>query len=122
MSYSIKFEEREEYLYAYIEGQDSLEASLECWQKIADRTDEKNYKKLLVEENLEGQLGDIDMFAFATQLTKMGLIDVKIAFVDQKADHNEGNEFAELVATNRGIKGKIFIDIDKAQKWLLAGK
>jgi hypothetical protein len=49
----------------------------------------------------------------------MGFGAVYVAFVDRYLDQNEINEFAELVAVNRGLNGKIFNDVTLAIEWLM---
>ncbi len=120
MSYSIRFEDRKDYLYAYIEGQDSLEASLQYWQEIAERALADGFEKVLVEENLEGQISDFDMFQLTSKFLDMGMARLQIGFVDRKNDHVVGNKLGELVVTNRGIKGKIFDAVEDAEAWLLS--
>ena len=122
MSYSIRFEDRKDYLYAYVEGQDSLETSMNYMQEVADKALAGEFQKLLIEENLEGQLKDFDMFQITSKFVDMGLAEIKMGFVDLKEDHSIGNEFGELVATNRGVKVKIFNTVADAEAWLLGNK
>jgi len=120
MSYSIRFEDRKEYLYAYIKGKDSLENSLKYWQEIAEKALADGFQKVLVEENLEGQISDIDMFQLTSKFLDMGMAKLQIGFVDLQEDNLVGNKFGELVVTNRGIKGKIFDTTEDAEAWLLS--
>lgn len=50
----------------------------------------------------------------------MGFAGVRVAFVDRYVEHLKGNEFGELVATSRGLYGKVFDTMEKAEKWLLS--
>ena len=119
MSYTIRFEDRKQYLYAFIEGQDSLEASLNYWQEIAQKALNDGFDKVLVEEDLEGQVSDIDMFRLTSRFLDMGMANLQIGFVDRKDDHVVGNKLGELIVTNRGIKAKIFDAVEDAEAWLL---
>jgi len=60
------------------------------------------------------------MYQIASEIPQMGFLGIRIAFVDQYIEQQSLNEFGEIVATNRGIHGKIFSDFDEAEKWLLS--
>jgi hypothetical protein len=49
----------------------------------------------------------------------MGFGGTYVAFVDRYLDQSEINQFAELVAVNRGLNGKIFNDEGQAVAWLM---
>ena len=76
-------------------------------------------KRVLIDENIEQGAPMADVFRLATELPRMGFGPTRIAFVDRFLDHSEINEFAELVAVNRGLNGKIFNDQELALEWLL---
>jgi hypothetical protein len=119
--YRISFEVRDEYLYAYIEGeQDSFEISKQYWTDVSESLQRSGKKKVLVEENIVENGEMTDLFNLSTSLPDMGFSDKKIAFVDRIADQAELNSFGELVAVNRGLNVKIFKSVDEAEKWLLS--
>lgn len=119
MPYELTFESREHYLYCLVTGEESSQTSLAYWREVAEKCDELGFKKALVEEELEGQLSDVDMFRACAEFPKLGLIGKKIAFVDRHADHDHGNRFGRTVAFNRGIDIMIFEHVEDAQKWLV---
>ncbi|MFN3329894.1 MAG: hypothetical protein ACK419_03100, partial [Pyrinomonadaceae bacterium] len=43
-----------------------------------------------------------------------------VAYVDHRIEHSALNALAETIMLNRGGKGKIFMDVDEAKKWLLS--
>jgi hypothetical protein len=118
--YRLTFQEFPGYLYAFVEGeQDSYDISRCFWQEIADRTLATGSKRVLIEENIEMSVSFADVFRLASELPSMNFGGARIAFVDRFLDHNEINEFGELVAVNRGFNGAVFNDIETARLWLL---
>ena len=121
MSYRLTCETRKNYLFCHVEGEDSLETSRAYWREIAGKCDELGLSKVLVEEELEGQLTDQEMFQMCSELPEIGLLGKQIAFVDLRLNHDEGNLFGETVAVHRGINAMIFNKVKEAERWLAAG-
>ena len=116
--YTLTFEERPEYLYARVEGEhDSYEISRSFWSEVALECERRGTSKVLVEENIPEVVSVSEMYAIASELPDM-FLDVSIAFVDRYADHAELNSFGELVAQNRGVRGRFFGDLASAEEWL----
>jgi hypothetical protein len=116
--YTLTFEERPDYLYARVEGEhDSYEISRDFWIEIASECEIRGTRKLLVEENIPEVVSVSDMYAIASELPDR-FLEVSIAFVDPYADQAELNSFGELVAQNRGVRGRFFADVASADKWL----
>ncbi|MDQ3798699.1 MAG: hypothetical protein M3384_04555 [Acidobacteriota bacterium] len=119
-AYRISFEHRPEYLYAYVGGEhDSLEISLGFWRDVAAECERAQARKVLIEEDIKEGVSLVEMYQIAAEIPQMGFADVLIAFVDRYLEQKDLNEFGELVATNRGIRGKSFNDFHEAEKWLL---
>ena len=120
--YSITFELRPDYLYAYIKGDaDSYEISNAYWLEISAEIASSKAQKLLVDEDLSQPVESMsDVFKGASERSFMGLSGVKIAFVDRYADQHEQNLFGELVATNRGLYCKVFSDFEEGERWLVS--
>ncbi len=118
--YQLTFDERERYLYAFIEGdQDSVEISRSYWQEVARETTRTGMKRVMIEENLPAGASMTEMFQFATEIPNMGFGGTRIAFIDRDLTQNDLNQFGELVAVNRGVNIKVFIDKQEAETWLL---
>jgi hypothetical protein len=118
--YQITFEERRQYLYVYVTGdQDSYEISRSYWLAVSAACGKINCKKILIEEDIPEVVSMSEMYRLASELPQMGFFGVRVAFFDRYAEQNQLNEFGELVAVNRGITGKIFNDIQTAEEWLL---
>ncbi len=120
-AYKIKFEHRPGYLYAYIEGKkDRFEISRQYWLEIAAECKKVACTRVLVEEDIPEAVSMGDAYELATEIPTLGFSKVKVSFVDRYADQVELNQFAELVATNRGLNGRFFTEFSEAEKWLLA--
>jgi len=117
--YALTFEVRPDYLYVYVEGErDSYEISSEYWREVADEAARLGIKRILIDENIPDPSTLGDVFKLATEIPNMGFGSSRIAFVDRYLDHNEINEFGELVAVNRGVNAKVFNDIASGEAWL----
>lgn len=118
--YQITFDERPEYLHALVEGsRDSYAISAAYWREIAEVCERSGTTKLFVEEDIPEAVSFSDMYRIAAELPEL-FRRISIAFVDRYADQRELNEFGELVAQNRGVRGRLFADAGSAEKWLLA--
>lgn len=119
--FDLSFEHRPQYLYVYIAGEtDNYEISRQYWLEIARECQRINCKKLLIEEDIPEIVSMADMYRIASEIPHMGFVGVRIAFVDRFLEHQNLNKFGELVATNRGVYGRIFNDTAEAEKWLLS--
>jgi hypothetical protein len=118
--YHLILEQRPGYLYAYVEGEhDSYEISKAYWQEIAGEVVRLGAKRVLIDENIAESVPLADIYQLASELPAMGFDSARVAFVDRYLDHHEVNSFAELVAVNRGMRGKVFNDLETAERWLL---
>lgn len=118
--YQISFEHRPEYLYVYVAGEeDSYEVSIGYWREVAAECKKSNIKKVLIEEDIPEAVEMSDMYRIASEIPLLGFAGVRVAFVDRYTEQQKDNEFGELVATNRGLYGKIFDNTEEAEKWLM---
>ena len=119
MDYTLKKEDRGDYIYFHVTGSDSLEVSKAFWREIIETGTQLKYKKILVDEDLEGSVPIGDIYEVITTGLDIGDVrSMKIAFVDRYLEQMEGNIFGEKVATNRGINAKVFTNIEEAEQWL----
>lgn len=119
MDYTLKKEDKGDYLYFHVTGSDSLEVSKAFWREIIETSTNLNYKKILVDEDLEGAVPVGDIFEVITSGLDIGDVrSMKIAFVDRFSEQMEENIFGEKVATNRGINAKVFTNTEEAEQWL----
>ena len=117
-TYQLVFEERKDYLYVRIVGKDSFSASLSYWNEIADRVASLNCKKLLVHEDLIGDVADSEINDLITDLIPSGLIDVEIALFDENPNDQAVNEFGQSLANKKGARVRIFRSLEEARAWL----
>lgn len=120
-SHHLKFEEHEEYLYAFISGEkNSLENSKKIWGIIAEECKKLGYSKLLIEEDVKIPMPMVDVYNLVNFLPTLSFTKIVVAFVDRQSEQEELNRFGELVGTNRGLRGKFFTKMEEAKKWLVS--
>lgn len=118
--FKVSFEERPVYLYAYIEGDLSeTETKVDCWDKIIKRCRALEHKRLLVVLDGPGNSSELEAYQSSRRIIDLGLIGLKIAYVDLNAANHSNNQFGELVASNRGAFAKVFTTEAEAEKWLV---
>ena len=116
--YTLTFEQRPDYLHAKVDGEkDSYEISIAYWKEIAAECERRGSAKLLVEEDIVEVVSISEMYSIATELPGM-FYGIAIAFVDRYADQAELNSFGEMVAQNRGVRGRFFVTVGEAKAWL----
>ena len=118
--YRLTFEQRDGYLYAYVEGEhDNYEISMAYWLEVVCEVVRTAAKRVLIDENIVESATMEEVFRLASELPTLGFGATYVAFVDRYLDQNEINSFAELVAVNRGLNGKIFNNEQQAIDWLM---
>jgi hypothetical protein len=116
---TIRFEDREGYLYAFFSGRrDNLADAIKFWRRAVDECHKRAYKRLLVEQYFPIPLSTADTYYLAAAISKMPVTRLKIAFVDRDLEQNDINMFAGTVAGNRGVVGRIFTNMSDAEKYL----
>jgi len=120
-SYTIKFEHRAGYLYAYGHAlKDSFDTSLGFWSDIATYCKDNKFTKVLVEEDFATDNSMTEMYEIVIRGHELGFTGVKIAFVDRHPEQMNTNLFGETVALNRGLVVKVFSSAQEAEEWLLS--
>ena len=118
--YQLSIEQRPDYLYVCIEGEkDSYAISKAYWSEISLECERVKATRVMVDENLTENVSVAEMYQIASEIPGM-FLGISIAFVDRHADQADLNEFGELVAVNRGVTGKFFVDAKDAEDWLLS--
>jgi hypothetical protein len=119
--YDVRFENRGSYLLALITGRgEQLETTRATWRSIAAECKARGFTRLLILEDIEGQLPFMDQYAFADGLKQIGFDGIAVAFVDAQPEQYANNKFAEDVAANRGVHGRMFQTVAEAEAWLLS--
>ena len=119
--YTLEFEKRPEYLYAFVKGEkDSYEISRQYWSEVANECRRATRQKVLIEEDIDDEMSMTEMYRFMSEIMEIGFSGIRVAFVDRYISQRELNKFGALVATNRGFFGKICSDVKAAEEWLLS--
>ena len=117
--FKLTFDRRPEFLHVQVEGKnDSYEISMAYWREIAAECQRLGTTRLLVEEDIPEAVSYSEMYSIAADLPAL-FRGISIAFVDRYADQADLNSFGELVAQNRGVRGRFFSDAVVAEAWLL---
>lgn len=116
--YYIELEDRGEYLYALVGGEElSPEIARMYWDEIAEKCAELRKSKIMIEKDFSQSVSPPEMLEMAAYLGKI-LAGTKIAFYDRYK--NEGiNELGKVLARNHGVKMRIFSNLQDAEKWLV---
>ena len=119
--YTLEFEKRPEYLYAFVKGEkDSYEISRQYWSEVANECRRANRQKVLIEEDIDDEMSMTEMYRFTSEIMEIGFSGIRVAFVERHLSQRELNKFGALVATNRGFFGKVCSDAKTAEEWLLS--
>ena len=78
----LDFEARENYLYAHLSGKDSFAASLDYWNQIVDQVQQLNVTKVLVHENLTGEVSEGELFDVIMDILPSSS-GIQVAFYDE---------------------------------------
>jgi hypothetical protein len=117
----LRLELRPTYLYAHVEGPtDSMAISVAYWSAIARECRTHGFTRLLVVENLRKAATSFETFEIVDALVGMGFRDIRIAFVDLLVEEQPMMEYAEFLAHERGIEGRVFGTVEKAEAWIAA--
>jgi hypothetical protein len=117
-SYSIKFEDRGEYLYVLVGGRKLTAAiSATYWREIAHHCFQLKKLKILIEKDFKQSVSPQEMLQMGNYLGYL-LPTFKVAFVD-RYKHQEVNELGKVVARHREVIMQLFDNVEDAEQWLL---
>lgn len=117
--YTIKMEDRGEYLYALVGGEKlTPEIAGEYWREIAGACFERGKSKIMIEKDFAETVSPAEMLQMGTYLGTI-LATKKIAFIDRHGNEDI-NELGKKIARNRDVKMQTFHNIKEAESWLLA--
>ena len=121
MPYELTVKEKAGYLYVTVTGDNTKDTVLRYLSDVYAACAERKCPVVLIEENLAGPpLGVFDIYEVVGKASQSVYPTIRrIAFVDMNPEHNVGTmKFAEDVATNLGVKVRVFSDLLDAEKWL----
>ena len=82
--YTIKFEERAEYLFVYVAGEhDNYDISKQYWLEIRAECDRTGLIKVLIHEDISENGTMADAYKLMAELPDLGFLGKKISFVDR---------------------------------------
>ena len=121
MSYTLNVEQRSNYLYITVTGDNTVDSVQGYLAEVRDLCLQYKCPNVLLVENLAGP--GLDTFHIYDLVSRNSPQTVpligRIAFVDINPAHNPKNmEFAEDVAVNRGVTVKVFSTLKEAEEWL----
>lgn len=117
--YTIKIEERDEYLYVLVGGERLTAAiAIAYWNEIAGKCLKIECRKILIEKDFKESAEAEEMLAMAEHLGEV-LRHRLIAFVD-RYKHDNINELGKRLARNRQVMMQTFESIADAERWLHA--
>jgi hypothetical protein len=116
--YTIKFEDRGEYLYVLVGGKMlTPEIARQYWDQIAEECKRLERTKIMIEKDFVQSVSAPEMLEMGVYLGKI-LPNKKIAFLDRYKNESI-NELGKKIARNQGVKLQVFENTELAEKWLL---
>ncbi len=89
------------------------------WSRVADECRARNRNRVLAVSRLQGPLPPFKAYRVATSFAAYTWDrGFKLAFVDLNEESRSDNEFAALVARNRGWIARVFCHESEAIEWL----
>ena len=123
MACKITVIQKQTYTHFIVEGENTSENTLHYIREIYKECIANNYKRILIEECLEGRLlGTMDIYDIVSTASQEVFAFFKaIAYVDVKLE-NKSINFIENLAVNRSLPLHAFATVEEADKWLTSKK
>jgi len=119
--FKVQVDPRSGYLRAHVfDGTDSVQVSIAMWKLLGEQCRHYRAGRLLVLEDLADTVELADIDAVVKAMATFGFADIRIAFVELR-DDMPGNEHAEILAADHGIRVMVFSNETAARRWLLYG-
>ena len=111
------------YTHFIVEGENTVENTIQYFQDIYNECVTHNYKTILIEEHLVGKrLGTMDIYEIGVKASELYFGFFKaIAYVDILTDKKTFS-FIENLCVNRSLPVHAFATVEEAAKWLLNKK
>lgn len=117
--YQLYFEHRPDYLYAFVSSPTvDFKIARGYWVEILTMLDQRRYKKILLEKDIQQKLSAHDLFDLMSELSHSRCNTVTFGIYDHHYDA-ERCHFEQMLATNRGMNLKIDSDLCQLEKWLV---
>jgi hypothetical protein len=118
MSYKLSFEDRGDYLYIEVTGENSRETVLNYMQDVLTIAEKHDCFRVLINERLTGpRLEAMEVYNLASEgaMRLLGRFEA-IAYVDEAM--GEMGDFVESVSVNRGMPLAFFSNVEDALEWI----
>ena len=121
MPYHLTIEENPSYLHAKVTGTHNAENARRFLVEVHEACVRGNYSAVLLEMNLSGpSLSTVSIFDVISERSPDALKLKRIAYVDAGSERDPRQaRFAETVARNRGVRVRLFRNVDDAERWIL---
>jgi hypothetical protein len=119
MTYSLRFEERPEYLFAEVraEHQPTPDEVRRYMTELHDMCVRRGHRHLLIKRDIPAAFPVCTYFGVSSETVPI-LHGIRTAWLNPYSWNHEALGFATLVATNRGALYALFNDLEAAEKWL----
>lgn len=121
--FDVDFSSFRDGLRAYVTGYNgSLECTLGYWRAIAAEVRVKRPARLLVVDVMDGGVPPPEhLLDFVRQMVAEDISDLRIAYVEDKAESIPKVELAGIYAHEHGFHVQVFASEDAAMTWLRYG-
>ena len=121
--FDVDFSSFRDGLRAYVTGYNgSLECTLGYWRLIAAEVRLKRPGKLLVVDVMDGGVPPPEhLLDFVRKMVEEEISDLRIAYVEDKAESIPKVELAGIYANEHGFQVQVFANEDAAMTWLRYG-
>jgi hypothetical protein len=121
VEYVFKLERRAGFLHARVSGKNDPATVSRYLKDVYDACLREECPRVLIEEALDGPgLSVAEVFGVVAKASeKVWPVVQQIAYVDTNPLHDFAKmQFAEVVASNRGVNVRIFSSVRYAEQWL----
>ena len=123
-AYRLTFKHQPPLLLAWVSGGEDtrLEVTFDYWMRIAAEVGATGATQLLVVDEMQGEvMTHEELERFFEVIAGRGLEQVRLAYVEGRADQVPRIEYAELMARERGYDIRMFGNETDAVVWLRHG-
>lgn len=119
--YELKFEERDDYLYASVTSADEgcRDATGDYIGEIGEACRKKGYVRLLIEKVVPNTLWLWDSIFVLNHFPQIGLSDIKVALVDESASIFDPKGFGVFVGCDPPLDMHVVSNRAAGESWLL---
>ncbi len=118
--YQLTFEERDGYLFARITAETiNRDMAMQYLNELAAKCAELKLERILLERRIPATMSNTDTYFVMGDLVRI-LGGRRFAVVNPHMSNEDSLGFSALVGANRGVRYRVFPNIDDAEAWLLS--